>query len=173
MEQSSFDLSIVKKEPGLDEMCPSDSGIFDNVMSDEFHESSFHSMVSLPFIHTVVVRQCVEMALSVYDILLPVLSISTSFYLFSFSITVVRKYRWTGYPVFLMKSLPVLSKHSDTTVYQSTRVVVYTIAQYRNPTLWALMASVSIQWFLSQKNVPMNRCIAQQLLVLRSSNTNL
>lgn len=43
---SSLDLSVVKKEPGLDAICPSDSGIFDNMMSDEFHETSFHSMVS-------------------------------------------------------------------------------------------------------------------------------
>ena len=43
--ESPLDLSVVKKEPGL-AICPSDSGIFDNMMSDEFHDSTFHSMVS-------------------------------------------------------------------------------------------------------------------------------
>lgn len=46
MEHSSLDLSIVKKEPGLDEPFSSDSGLFDNMMSDDFHDTSFHSMVS-------------------------------------------------------------------------------------------------------------------------------
>ncbi|XP_078359167.1 cyclic AMP-responsive element-binding protein 3-like protein 1 isoform X2 [Oculina patagonica] len=44
MEHSSLDLSIVKKEPGFEEPFSSDSGIFDNMMSDDFHDTSFHSM---------------------------------------------------------------------------------------------------------------------------------
>lgn len=51
MEHSSLDLSIVKKEPGFDEPFSSDSGLFDNMMSEDFHDTSFHSMVSVaPFI---------------------------------------------------------------------------------------------------------------------------
>lgn len=44
MEHSSLDLSIVKKEPGFDEPFSSDSGLFDNMMSEDFHDTSFHSM---------------------------------------------------------------------------------------------------------------------------------
>lgn len=44
MEHSSLDLSIVKKEPGFEEPFSSDSGIFDNMMSDDFHDTNFHSM---------------------------------------------------------------------------------------------------------------------------------
>lgn len=51
MEHSSLDLSIVKKEPGFEEPFSSDSGIFDNMMSDDFHDTNFHSMVSADFIH--------------------------------------------------------------------------------------------------------------------------
>ena len=55
MEHSSLDLSIVKKEPGFDEPFSSDSGLFDNMMSEDFHDTSFHSMVSVaPFIRVVV-----------------------------------------------------------------------------------------------------------------------
>ena len=51
MEHSSLDLSIVKKEPGFEEPFSSDSGIFDNMMSDDFQDTNFHSMVSADFIH--------------------------------------------------------------------------------------------------------------------------
>lgn len=51
MEHSSLDLSIVKKEPGFDEPFSSGHGIFDNMMSDEFHDTSFHSVVSGDSIH--------------------------------------------------------------------------------------------------------------------------
>lgn len=44
MEHSSLDLSIVKKEPGFDEPFSSEHGIFDNMMSDDFHDTSFHSV---------------------------------------------------------------------------------------------------------------------------------
>lgn len=46
MEHSSLDLSIVKKEPGFDEPFSSESGLFDNMMSDDFHDTNFHSLVS-------------------------------------------------------------------------------------------------------------------------------
>lgn len=46
MEHSSLDLSIVKKEPGFVEPFSSESGLFDNMMSDDFHDSNFHSLVS-------------------------------------------------------------------------------------------------------------------------------
>ena len=51
MEHSSLDLSIVKKEPGFDEPFSTESGLFDNMMSDDFHDTNFHSMVSelMPF----------------------------------------------------------------------------------------------------------------------------
>lgn len=52
MEHSSLDLSIVKKEPGFDEPFSSEHGIFDNMMSDDFHDTSFHSVVSADSIHT-------------------------------------------------------------------------------------------------------------------------
>lgn len=44
MEHSSLDLSIVKKEPGFVEPFSSESGLFDNMMSDDFHDSNFHSL---------------------------------------------------------------------------------------------------------------------------------
>ncbi|KAJ7330180.1 extracellular matrix constituent secretion [Desmophyllum pertusum] len=44
MEHSSLDLSIVKKEPGFEEPFSSGPGIFDNMMSDDFHDTNFHSM---------------------------------------------------------------------------------------------------------------------------------
>ena len=46
MEHSSLDLSIVKKEPGFDEPFSSESGLFDSMMSDDFHDTNFHSLVS-------------------------------------------------------------------------------------------------------------------------------
>lgn len=46
MEHSSLDLRIVKKEPGFDEPFSSESGLFDNMMSDDFHDTNFHSLVS-------------------------------------------------------------------------------------------------------------------------------
>lgn len=46
MEHSSLDLSIVKKEPGFVEPFSSESGLFDNMMSDDFHDPNFHSLVS-------------------------------------------------------------------------------------------------------------------------------
>lgn len=44
MEHSSLDLSIVKKEPGFVEPFSSESGLFDNMMSDDFHDTNFHSL---------------------------------------------------------------------------------------------------------------------------------
>lgn len=44
MEHSSLDLSIVKKEPGFVEPFSSESGLFDNMMSDDFHDPNFHSL---------------------------------------------------------------------------------------------------------------------------------
>ncbi|XP_029199601.2 cyclic AMP-responsive element-binding protein 3-like protein 2 isoform X2 [Acropora millepora] len=44
MEHASLDLSIVKKEPGFVEPFSSESGLFDNMMSDDFHDSNFHSL---------------------------------------------------------------------------------------------------------------------------------
>lgn len=46
---NSLDLSIVKKEPGLPSICPTDSGIFDSMMQDGFHDN-FQSMVSKIFV---------------------------------------------------------------------------------------------------------------------------
>lgn len=46
MEHSSLDLSIVKKEPGFGEPFSPESGLFDNMMSEDFHDTTFHSMVS-------------------------------------------------------------------------------------------------------------------------------
>ncbi|XP_031570697.1 uncharacterized protein LOC116305018 isoform X2 [Actinia tenebrosa] len=40
---NSLDLSIVKKEPGLSSICPTDSGIFDSMMQDGFQDN-FQSM---------------------------------------------------------------------------------------------------------------------------------
>ncbi|CAH3147328.1 unnamed protein product [Porites lobata] len=44
MEHSSLDLSIVKKEPGFGEPFSPESGLFDNMMSEDFHDTTFHSM---------------------------------------------------------------------------------------------------------------------------------
>lgn len=46
MEHSSLDLSIVKKEPGFGEPFSPESGLFDNMVSEDFHDTTFHSMVS-------------------------------------------------------------------------------------------------------------------------------
>ncbi|XP_020909945.1 cyclic AMP-responsive element-binding protein 3-like protein 2 isoform X2 [Exaiptasia diaphana] len=41
---SPLDLTIVKKEPGLSSLCPSDSGLFDSMMQDGFHDNHFQSI---------------------------------------------------------------------------------------------------------------------------------
>lgn len=48
----SLDLSIVKKEPGLASLCPSDSGLFDSMIQDGYHDNNFQSMVSKRVVNT-------------------------------------------------------------------------------------------------------------------------
>lgn len=169
MEHSSLDLSIVKKEPGFVEPFSSESGLFDNMMSDDFHDPNFHSLVSsvvyswkdrsksLRLISRALMRTCFFANRLISS---------------HYRITAAKKYRWTGYHDFLTTFRLAPTLRWATTVCLSTLQAVYRALHLENHIILIWMALAWIVCSVFQRNAPMNRCIAHhnQLLKLQTIN---